>query len=128
MANEITVSGGMQIKIGYLNAAVSTGNYKVDQTNVAAVINTVEVSNAAWSQLEMGDIDVIGYAYMRNLTDTTSPTEYIEIAIKKDSTYYPFAKMYSGETFLGRLATETMSNVYATASNSATLLYWILND
>lgn len=123
MANEISVSGTLGVRKGYLNAMRNQGRaFTLNAASPAKAAGIASIGHSAHEAIPMGDVSTAGWAWFENL-DTTN---YVEIGIDVSSAFHAFLKLKPGEFALVRLATNAP---YAKANTAAVKLdYEIFED
>lgn len=123
MADEITVSGRIQIKKGNLEHLFSPSALLVDLASENAIGgNQVIGTNPESLVYNSTDVAANGYAYFRNLS--TAATVTINYATASSS-YTAFVRLEPGEFAIHRVA---QTSIFAQASSTtAVLQYYILS-
>ena len=122
MANEITLSGSLQIANGDFKQDWRPGTIQITQTTQAAAggVQTIGTSEEA---IVVTDVSTPGYAFFRNLDSTN----FVTIGTYVSATYYPCLKLKAGEYAIARL--DGTKTFYAKADTaSVKLQYAILSD
>jgi hypothetical protein len=99
MANEITVTSGLQIIKGSLSQSANTSSFQANLTGVR-VNRTTQAVATTHEAFAAGDLATAGVARFTNL-DTTN---YVEIGVDVGGTFYPLMKILAGETWQTRLS------------------------
>ena len=122
MANEITVTIGINVSKGYLKHNLATTSQQLTLTGTHDYSNTQDIGTTE-EALELGtNLGTPGVAYFTN-TDTTN---FVTIGVKPAATYYPLLKIKAGETWPVRLDNVAF---YAKADTATVKLkYYILED
>ena len=99
MANEITISGGIQIIKGSLNHSVNQTTFQANLAGVR-VNRTTQLVGTTHEAYVAGDLATAGVARFLNL-DTTN---YVEIGVDVAATFYPLVRILPGESYSMRLS------------------------
>ena len=92
MADEITISCSMKLSNGELKDNRSAVNVKATQSAQAS-LGGVQAIGTTEEAIAVGDLAAPGWAYIRNL----GPTNYVEIGLMPDATFYPMIKLAAGD-------------------------------
>jgi hypothetical protein len=123
MADEITLTGRLQLVNGNLKVTRDLGSRSADQTTARYVANVQDVGFAAHEALDMGEVSTAGWAVFYN----HDSTNYVEIGIDDTGTFEAVIKLEAGEA-AGPLRLAS-SAPYAQANTAAVdLEYVILED
>jgi len=114
-ADEITASYGLSVEKGYLSFSRAVQGQKIDMTGDAVDFKVTNVGTNPTTVTVTDSVGTPGMAFWRN--GSTNLTVNIGV----DATL-PLVRLYPGECWQGRLATNTVSMVAATNWYGATNL------
>lgn len=122
MANEITLTGSLQIANGDFKQDWRPGTIQVTQTTQGAAggVQTIGTTSEA---IVVTDVATPGYAFFRNLDSTN----FVTIGSYVSTTYYPAIKLKAGEYAIVRLATGLTFHALADTA-AVKLQYAILSE
>jgi hypothetical protein len=112
MANEITLTTGIQILKANLVGGVDQRTYQVDMAGTRFIRN-VQAVGTTYEAIVTGDLASAGVATFRNL----DATNYIEIGLEVSAAFQPMLRLNSGESF-GPVRLSTL-NIFARANTAA---------
>jgi hypothetical protein len=112
MANEITLTTGIQILKANLVGGVDQRTYQVDMAGTRFIRN-VQAVGTTYEAIVTGDLASAGVATFRNL----DATNYIEIGLEVSAAFQPMLRLNSGESF-GPIRLSTL-NIFARANTAA---------
>jgi len=93
MANEITVTSGIQIVKGNLSNTVNPESFQATLAGVR-VNRTTQSVGTAYEAYAAGDLASAGMARFKNL-DTVN---FVEIGVEVTGAFYPLIKLLAGES------------------------------
>lgn len=93
MANEITITSGIQILKGSLSHSVNTQTVQADLAGVR-VNRTTQAIGTTYEAYAAGDIATAGWAYFKNL----DATNYVELGVQVSAAFYPLVRIDPGKT------------------------------
>ena len=93
MANEITITTGIQIQKGSLNRLIPTRSFSADMAGTR-VIQNVQAVGTTHEALVVGDLASAGYCTITNL----STTNYAELGVDVAATFYPVVRIDPGKS------------------------------
>lgn len=118
-ADEITVSATLKTVNGYFTLDRAVTSLKVNQTAGAGssyLVQSIQ-TNAAEVVTVAADVTTHGWAYLRNLTTTT--TDYVDIGpVDTATNFLPIIRLYAGE--LALLPVHPTRALYAKAGTTST--------
>ena len=126
MSNEITISGTLKLRSGYLDVARARGTFRVDQSAQGAHLSTTTAGTTE-AELGTGDISTVGWAFLRNLDSNDDNAHGVTFGIDVGGTYRPFGKMLSGEPALVRFAVDAVE-IRSCELEDVPVLYCLFED
>lgn len=122
MANEITVTGTLTVRKGYLDSSRSRSrSHTLNAASPAKASGIASIGFAAHEALPMGDVATAGWARFENL----DATNYVQIGVDNTGTFIPVIKLMPSECVIVRLATNAP---YAKANTAAVKLDYEIYD
>ena len=121
MANEITVTTGIQVLKGNIVAGVNQRTFQVDMLGTRFIRNAQAIGTT-YEAVNIGDVASAGWASFTNL----DATNYVEIGVEVSSAFYPLVRLDAGRTAGPfRLSTTT---IFARANTAAVNLDVFINE
>lgn len=123
MANEITLSNGLDIQKGNLKRTIAKVDDKHTLTGSRVMCNT-QLIGTSEETLYIGDLTSVGAAMFRNL----DATNFIEIGVLENSVFRAFLKLDAGKASSCYLSDDSLlgtppnSAIYAKADTASALL------
>jgi hypothetical protein len=93
MANEITVSSGLQAVKGSASIAINLQTKQADWAGTRFIRN-VQAIGTTYEAITVGDVATAGYAYFTNI----DATNYVELGVEVAATFYPLVRIDAGKT------------------------------
>lgn len=93
MANEITISSGLQAIKSNANITINLQTKQADWTGTRFIRN-VQAIGTSHEAITVSDVSTAGYAYFTNL----DATNYVELGVDVSSTFYPLVRIDAGKT------------------------------
>ena len=122
MANEITLTGSLQIANGDFKQDWRPGTIQITQSTQACA-GGVQIIGTSEEAIVVTDVATPGYCFFRNL----DATNFVTIGSFVSATYYPALKLKAGEYAICRL--DGSKTFYAKADTAnVKLQYAILAD
>jgi hypothetical protein len=112
MANEITLTTGIQILKANLVGGVDQRTYQVDMAGTRFIRN-VQAVGTTYEAIVTGDLASAGWASFRNL----DATNYIEIGLEVSAAFQSFIRINAGQT-VGPFRLATLS-IFGRANTAA---------
>jgi len=119
MADEITWTCGLTLANGNLDSmTIPSRSLKITQATAvpSRVGGNQTIGHAAHEALALTDLTTLGVAFFRN----RSATNYVQIGVDVDGTFYPLVRINPGEGWAFRLAQGITP--YAQANTAAVVL------
>lgn len=101
MANEISASGSLRCTNGTFTYNRSTS--KTINQAASGMASGVQKVGTTHEAIGVTDLTTPGWSQFTNLDSTN----YVELGVVVSATFYPFAKLLPGESWVGRLGTAT---------------------
>lgn len=99
MANEITITTGLQATKGSLSVQLNPASFQTDLTG-SRFIRNVQAVGTTHEALVVGDLSTAGVYRITNL----DATNFAELGVDVSGTFYPVDKVLPGETIQSRLS------------------------
>jgi len=93
MANEITMTSGLQAIKSNANITVNVQSKQADWTGTRFIRN-VQAIGTTYEAITVGDVSTAGYAYFTNL----DATNYVEIGREVAAAFYGVVRIDAGKT------------------------------
>jgi hypothetical protein len=92
MANEITITSGIQIIKGNLNRTINTESVQADFAGVRVNVTTQAVGTT-YEAYAAGDLASAGWARFKNL----DATNYVELGVEVSAAFHPLVRIDAGK-------------------------------
>jgi len=119
MADELTITQALTLANGNLDTlTIPARTFKVTQNTAvpSRVGGNQTIGFAAHEALTLTDLTANGWAHFRN----RAPTNFVQIGVDVDGTFYPLVRLNAGESCMFRLAQGVTP--YAKADTGAVVL------
>lgn len=93
MANEITISSGLQAIKGNANITINLQTKQADWAGTRFIRN-VQAIGTSYEAITVSDVSTAGYAYFTNI----DATNYVEIGVEVAAAFYPLVRIDAGKT------------------------------